>query len=461
MDMSPESVQKLMLTPKMLLSSHVLQLALPDLRLCIQAELEDNPFLEAEEGEYEPSEEQRTLEEEISLLTDGPVSDQAQGPDTVSVHSVEDEQAKSYRESLVTKKESLYEHLHWQLCVNADTDEEKRIGEQLIGSLNAQGLLPMDLESMRQSIHAELGPFRKAVRLIRTFDPLGIGARTIQESLLLQLLYSGKAETSLYRIVYFHLEDLEKGRFEQIAGTLDLTVEQVIQAKKRLAYFNPWPANGFAGDEPSTVTEPDVFIMKQESGDYFPELNEAGLPRLKMSSYYRSILLDTKLPDSTKDYVRKKIEHAQWFLEAIHQRNVTIKRVCTHIFQVQRPFITDDSGQLQPLTFQRVADDLALSKSTVSRAVFNKQVQADDWLMPLKDFFSGYFRTTDGRQISEQTVQARIQACIKEEPAGVPLSDQKIAECLHTEGIVISRRTVAKYRQKLLIINSYRRRNYL
>lgn len=449
MNMNSGNIQKMMVTPKMLLSMYALQLNIMDLRMFMRAELEENPLLEEEEKEDLLSEDENKLNEKFSMLTDDE-REKTSPPVNEEGYNISEEKRR-YLESVITEKESLYQHLYWQLEVLARDDEEIRIGKFIIGNLDDNGFLNMEMERMRESINADMNSFRRALKLIRTFDPAGIAARNLKESLLIQLFLSGKGNTHLCRIVYSHLEDLERRYYKKIADALSITLKEVEKAKKRIAYLNPKPGASFAKEESLLMIEPDVFLNKK-NGIYSVEVSEQGLPKLTVNKYYKSILKDKNIPEKTKEYIKKKFTSALWFIGALHQRKKTIARTCEYLVNVQKDFLENDV--VKPLTLKEAADGLSISEATVSRAVSNKYAQMRNRLIELKSFFAGKLKTIDGRIISDRSVKQKIQDFVEAEDFNNQLSDKTITSLLNKEGIEISRRTVAKYRKSLDILPS-------
>jgi len=457
MDMRPDGIQRMMLTPKMLLSMHVLQLNIMDLRTFLQAELEENPLLEEEDSVSEATDEDESrIDEEISGIIDEKMDNEELVSGEGDERSSISEEKKSYFESLITEKESLYEHLHWQLEVLAKDEEQKRIGEFLIGNLDDDGYLKVDLKEIPGILNAPIEKVRNTLNLIRTFDPAGVAGRDLKESLLIQLLNSGKGDTHLYKIVYWHLEDLEKGNFEKIAQALAIPIKEVESAKKRIAYLNPSPGANF-GKEVAVRIIPDVFIYKN-NGSYGIEINERDLPRLFLSSAYNIALKDKKVAPATKEYVRKKLFHARWVIDAVKQRKNTINRVCGYLVDKQKDFLNEGDSAAKPLTLKEAAEALLISEATVSRTVSNKYLQTPTQLYSLKRFFVRSLRQESGRTTTVLNIKNKIRGLIEENPRG-PLSDGKIALLLRKEGITISRRTVCKYRESLGILPFNLRKN--
>ena len=448
MGLSPEGMQRMMLTPKMLLSTHVLQLNIMDLRVFVRAELEENVLLEKEDEEHAPDEEKSRLDKQLSLLIDENPEDETplSGGGT---NDTMGEERKSYLQSLITKSESLYEHLSWQLEILGTDMEEKRIGDFIISNLDEDGFLNIELEEIRQRIPCDIKSFRHALNLVRSFDPVGIAARDLKESLLIQLISSGKGDTLLYRIVTAHFQDLERGNFGKIAEALCVPLCDVLNAKKRISYLSPRPAAAFGGGEALSI-KPDVLLLKN-NGAYEIEVNDQDVPRLTISRFYRSILKNKAASSETKDYIKNKLAGAQWLLEALDRRKTTIGRVCGHLADFQNDYLRRGDAFLKPLTLKMVAGELYISEATVSRVVSNKYALISAEMFALKDFFSGHLKTENGRIISDKVVKKKIQGLIEAEECAHPLSDEAIESLLHKEGIKISRRTVAKYRKGLKI----------
>ena len=452
MDMRPDGIQRMMLTAKMLLSMHVLQLNIMDLRTFLQAELEENPLLEEEEPASEATDEDESrIDEEISGLIDDRVDNEEliseEGDERPSIS----EEKKSYFESLIAEKESLYEHLHWQLEVLAKDEEQKRIGEFLIGNLDDRGYLEVDLKEIPGILNASTEKVRNTLNLVRTFDPAGVAGRDLKESLLIQLLNFGKGDTHLYKIVYWHLEDLEKGNFEKIAQALAISIKEVESAKKRIAYLNPRPGANF-GKEAAMRIIPDVLIYKNNGG-YGIEINERDLPRLFLSSAYNIALKDKKVTSVTKEYVRKKLSHARWVIDAVKQRKNTINRVCGYLVDKQKDFLNEGDSAAKPLTLKEAAEALLVSEATVSRTVSNKYLQAPERLFSLKSFFVKGIKQDSGA-VSTMSVKLKIKELVESEDKARPLKDLEIQSVLKDQGINISRRTVAKYRDSLKLLPS-------
>jgi len=455
MALRQESAQKMMLLPKILLSMHVLQLNIMELKAFLQAELEDNPLLEEEQITEPIDEEESRLDEGISGLIDEKVDNEELVSGAEDEPPSISEEKKSYFESLITERESLYEHLHWQLEVLAKDEEQKRIGELLIGNIDDDGYLAVDLKDVPGLLNTSFKKVKEALSFIRTFDPAGVAACNLKESLLIQLISSGKRDTHIYRIVYSHLEDLEKGDLNKIAKALSIPLKEVEAAKKRLAYLNPRPGAAF-GKNVAVRVVPDVIAYKNNGG-YYIEVNEKDLPRLYVSNFYNILLKDKKSPTATKEYIRSKLTHARWVVESVKQRRNTISRVCEYLIDIQKDFLAGAENFAKPLTLKQVADTLAISEATVSRTVSSKYLQTPTKLLALKRFFVRSLKQEKG-EISSLEVKDRIKKLIENEDIKKPLKDEEIGLILKKEDITISRRTVAKYRETLNILSYTKRK---
>jgi RNA polymerase sigma-54 factor len=455
MDLSPESVQKMMLTPKMLLSMHVLQLNIMDLRVFIQAELLENPLLEEEYLDTPPEENEEKLNEEISRLMDERIEEEENSFAAENNFSPAGDEKKGYLDSLITGQESLYEHLRWQLEVLSKDDEQKRIADFLIGNLDDNGYLSIDIKEVQDTLEVSSRSVKNALSFVRSLNPPGVCARNLKESLLIQLIYAGKSNTGLYKIIYFYLEDLEKGNYERIAKALSLSIKEVELAKKRLSYLNPRPGANF-GRGIAVRIIPDAFLEKN-NGSYKTYVNEKDLPAITLSRNYLNLLRNKKTDCLTKKYISNKLLSARWLVDAIKQRKNMLERICSYLAEIQKDFLESGEIAAKPLSLKEVANEFSISEATVSRTVSNKYIQAPNGIIALKKFFVSGVKQETGI-ISTFYIQQKIKDLIENEDKKKPLKDKLIQELLKKEGINISRRTVAKYRNNLDIASFNRRK---
>jgi len=296
------------------------------------------------------------------------------------------------------------------------------------------------------------------LRLIQSLDPPGVGARDLQECLLLQMDSTGNA--SLPRLlVSQHLEDIEKNRYPKIVRETGETLETIKRAVEFVTRLSPRPGALFGNEMPQYIT-PDVSVEQNDDGEYKVTLEDHRVPRLYISPIYARLLQDEDAGDEEREYVRKKIQSARWLIDAIEQRRNTLLRICEDIFDIQRDFLSRGIKHLKPLKMRTVADHANVHVSTVSRAISDKYAQTPRGIFPLKFFFTGGTKAAGGEMTSRKSVRQSVLEAIENEDKRHPLSDDEVARLLQQQGLDIARRTVTKYRKALNIPSSRRRRAY-
>ena len=286
-----------------------------------------------------------------------------------------------------------------------------------------------------------------------------MGARNLRECLLLQLENkTGETARKAYQLIHDHFEDMEKRRYPAITKALGCTEEQLREVLAFIASLEPKPGRSFQEGDTKYIT-PDVYVRKIE-GEYVVVLNDEPVPKLRISSYYRRLLKDSKALDGkeTKKFLENKIQSALWLIKNIEQRRKTIFRVTEAIFRIQRDFLEIGISVLKPLTLKQVADMIGMHESTVSRVTTHKYVQTPRGLFELKFFFTSGLESVDGMDVSSLSVKEKIKELVSQEPAQKPYSDQKIMQLLNGQGLNIARRTIAKYREELKIPSASQRR---
>jgi RNA polymerase sigma-54 factor len=289
---------------------------------------------------------------------------------------------------------------------------------------------------------------------LQGFDPVGVCARTLSESLLIQARHIGADDDILVKMVTEHLGNLEKKNYQAIARDLKEPVEEIYEAAKVIMSLNPKPGHEYSTEEPHYIT-PDVYVHKV--GDkFFVVPNDDGLPKLKISSFYKTALGGN---GKAKEYIQDKLRSAQWLIRSIQQRQRTIVKVTESIIKFQREFFEKGIAHLKPLILREVAEDINMHESTISRVTTNKYVHTPQGIFELKFFFnSGIRLTTDDDKLASEAVKTKIKQLIGTEDPRHPFSDQKIVELLRDQTIDIARRTVAKYREQLGILSSSKRK---
>ena len=470
--------QKLIMTPQLQQAIKLLQLSRLELVQSVAQELIENPVLEelqpeesaeeSPEGEdtaaldtpqpaealAEPAPEQEQAQELKSDLELGPQWDEylnelGDGRDYGSAEA-DDKELPSYDQTL-TRLPSLSDHLSWQLHLSIAEPVLVKSGEWIIGNLDDDGYLRATLEELAQQSGHPPAVMGRALELIQTFDPAGVGARDLRECLLIQVSQLDLEGTLVEKIVQAHLPDLEKRKYPNIAKVLGVTIQEVMEASQVIIHeLEPKPGRPYLPSDTNYVV-PDVYVIKVEDR-YVIQLNDEGLPRVRINPYYRKLLNRKESIDKvTKEYVEERLRSAQWLIKGMEQRNKTIYKVAESIVKFQRDFLDQGITLLKPMVLKDVAEDISMHESTISRVTTNKYMHTPQGIFPMKYFFTTGFAAGTGAEISSLTVKDAIQKMIREEDLATPLKDQQIVDALKARGIDIARRTVAKYREELRI----------
>ena len=365
----------------------------------------------------------------------------------------DDKELPSYDQTL-TRLPTLSDHLRWQLHLSTSDPVLVKGGEWIIGNLDDDGYLRASLDELGQQTGiAAPGDIERALALIQSFDPLGVGARNLRECLLIQARQLDLQGTLAEKIILDHLPDLEKRKYPQIAKALNVTPQEVMEASQVIIHeLEPKPGRPYAASDTNYVT-PDVYVFKVEDR-YVVQLNDEGLPRVRINPYYRKLLSNKDSVDKvTKEYIEERMRSAQWLIKGMEQRSKTIYKVAESIVKFQNEFLDQGISHLKPLVLKDVAEDIGMHESTISRVTTNKYMHTPQGIFQMKFFFTTGFSVGagTGTEISSLTVKDVIQKMIKEEDLTAPLKDQQIVDALKAKGIDIARRTVAKYREELRI----------
>jgi len=475
--------QQLIMTPQLRQAIKILQVSRAELDTLIDDELTQNPVLEEQQADEKPESEVPTVDGQETTdewRSEAPASDE-DVPQASSIDQIDwrefaetyandmhgsgggsapddDDERRPALENTMARGTRLSDHLVWQLRLSAMSDSDKELGALVIGSLDADGYLTLSVEEI--AFLANVWPGTDAVdrvlRRIQEFDPPGVAARDLPECLLIQLRQLGLADDSLpVRIVRDHLSLLESRRFDRLAKELGVPLEQVAEGAKVVSVLEPKPGRDYNDGETRYVT-PDVFIQKVGE-EFIVTLNEDGMPRLRVSPFYRQMLGHNGSPEA-RGYIQEKMRAAAWLIKSIHQRQRTLYMVTSSIAKFQHDFLEHGVSQLRPLVLKDVANDIGMHESTVSRATAGKYVHTPQGTFELKYFFTSSLRSMHGEDHSAESVKERIRTIIAKEDGHKPLSDQYIAEVLAKESVDIARRTVAKYREQMGILPSSKRK---
>lgn len=459
--------QQLVMSPRLQMAIKLLQLSRLELIERVKEELEANPVLEEEagaDGEYAVSS-RKDGDKEIDW--ESYLEDCYKKP--LGLNFAEESEESSL-DAILTRKPTLTEHLMWQLHLSLFTNEETRIGEFIIGNIDEDGYLRIGehtgdeavyLKSITQEIANATGASDDAVediiRKIQQFDPVGVASRTVKESLLIQAGFLGCKTQIVEEIISHHLNNLEKRNYKAIAAALRIPMDKIAEAVKVIMRLSPRPGSSYGQSEPAVVV-PDIYIQKI-GGNYVVLLNDNGLPKLKISPYYKTLVAKNgKGTDAAKAYVQERLRSAMWLIQSIHQRQQTIYKVANSIVKFQMDFFDKGASFLKPLVLKDVAADIGMHESTVSRVTSNKYAHTPHGVFELKYFFSPKINTTDRADISSKSVMEKLKDIYAMEDATKPFSDQKILEILRGSGIEIARRTIAKYREAMGTLSASKRK---
>lgn len=466
-ELNLSQTQKLIMTPELRQAIQILQFNNVELMEFIYKQLEVNPFLESVENKNQETStsedhEQDNNYEKSDSHDEIDWKEITEKYDDLSYKAYEknvDGEEKQSFESYTSKKMSLKDHLMVQLGVSVITNKEKRIGEFIIESLDNKGYLGCSLQDISLLINEDVVDVERVLRLIQTFDPVGVAARNLSECLMIQLKEKGIQDKNAYIIAEHYLEEIATNKVQKIAKDLKISVTRVQSICDIIKMLEPKPSRGFIVDSDNIrYIVPDVTIEKIND-EYIIIVNDNNLPTLTISNYYKSMINNLDDKEANK-FLTDKLNSSMWLIKSIEQRRMTLYKVTESILKFQRKFFDEGKKALKPLVLKDVADDIGVHESTVSRATNGKYVQTPRGLFELKYFFASSISEADGDGISSTSVKTQIQKLINEENTQKPLSDQKIAEMLSEEGINISRRTVAKYRDEMRIPSSSMRRRY-
>ncbi len=360
-------------------------------------------------------------------------------------------------ENTLSTSSSLAGHLGWQLSIQTDDEELREIGEAIIGNLDDDGYLVASVDEL-----SAMGPWpveqvESALRLLQGFDPIGVAARDLQECLTLQIRHLGLEGTATERIVTDHLRLLQNHQIPELAKKLGLTLDELKAHIEIIKHLDPKPGSRH-NPKQSQYVIPDVYVVKVED-QYVAVLNEEGLPQLRISpTYHRLLDKGAENSDETRAYVKDKFRSALWLIKSVEQRQKTIHKVATSIINFQREFLDHGIEHLRPLVLRDVANDIGMHESTVSRVVTNKYMHTPQGVYEMKFFFHSGISSSYGDAVSSVTIKQRIRKIIVNEDQRKPLSDSKIVSILQREGLMLARRTIAKYREELKIPTSNQRK---
>ncbi len=481
-------VQKQVLAPRMIQSMEILQLPVLALEERIEQEMNENPMLETAESETDPDADDEVEERENpdapadtekELVVDETKDNEddferllemdkefPEAFDDGPRHSANrmDEMANRKHDTLANiaaRAETLQHYLEMQLGELELDDETLEMAERIITSLDSNGSLTTSLDDILppDADEATRRLARRALEVVQSLEPTGVGARDLRECLMLQLEASMPYYEELRTLISGHMEDLRDNRLPAIQRKTGYTIEQIQAAWDQLRKLNPKPGADFTATIAPSVT-PDVRLERQEDGSYVIALEEGRLPQLRISNYYRQRLASGQATPEEKEFIKRKVNAAQWLIESIQQRRNTLTKVSQAIVKRQQRFVEEGVESLEPLKMQEIADEVGVHVTTVSRAVDDKWIETPRGILPLRRFFVGGTKTEDGEDVAWDAIRLKLQEVVDNEDKANPLSDEDLASELQKHGLKVARRTITKYRRKMGIPSSRQRRDW-
>ena len=454
--------QQQSLAPQMRRSLEILQANSMELTQMVRTALETNPVLE-------------DITESASLDADSPADEAADSLEHLNdtdddwreleilerrnqTWSADDEERREHLYNSLVAPETLQQHLAAQLKLALLEPDVRVAAEALLGNLDGRGFFDIKPEDLGIRLGLPMDAVHQATELIRSFEPAGIGALDLRDSLLLQLERQGNKDSLEYRIVRDHLEDLARKRLPQIARALGTSIDRISEAATAISRLTPNPGGEF-DPTGNPIIRADVIIEKEDD-EWHARLTNEYLPRLQISDFYKDLLGKTGNDTKARQFLRENIREGRTLIRSLSLRQETILAIADKLIEHQPEFFRRGPRFLRPLTMNVVADELELHATTVSRAVAGKYVLTPHGLMEMRSFFAAGYQTADGTEVSNAGVREAMQELISKEDPKKPLSDEGLAKALKAQGIPVARRTVAKYRDQLGILPSHLRRTF-
>lgn len=466
-DLVLEQQQKLVMTPELRLALKILQLPVIELENLIKQELETNPVLDIiedipDEKINDLEEEKKINDEETKKLLDEidwKEYFQFQGKSYCLENTEIEEQQESSYENFIYYADTLKDHLLFQLGSLKLSKADRKIGEYIIESLDDNGYLTTPIENIAEVFSVNEEKVQNILRIIQTFEPVGVGATNLIECLLLQINALGLADENIITIIKEHLDDIAANRLHSIAKRLSIPVTKVQEYSDIIKSLEPKPGRAFYCGTENRYIIPDVYIEKIDN-EYIITINDSYGTRLMINRYYRNMINTMDKSSDAMSFINDKLSSALWLIKSLEQRKNTLYKVMQAIVDHQKDFFEKGDGYLKTMTLKDIADEVQVHESTVSRAISGKYAQTPRGIFEIKYFFKSGVGSKSGEDISSESIKKMIKSIIDAEDSSKPVSDQTITEFLIKKGINISRRTVAKYRDELGIPSSSRRRRY-
>ena len=455
--------QQQTLAPQMRKSLEILQAGTMELSQIITQALEMNPVLE-------------DITESISLDAEGPDPEEADSLEHLnetdddwrdrsimegksSPWTNEDEERRQRIYDSIVAPITLQQHIQQQLDLSMIEPSVREAAQAILGNLDSRGFLDLPARELGTRLGIKPGPMNAALKLIQSFEPAGIGASGIPESLLLQLERQSGKDTIEYKIVRDYLEDLARKRHPQIAKALGTSIERVAEAATNIGRLTPNPGGDFDPTGNPYIL-PDVIIEKNDDGQLEARLTGEHLPNLRINDFYKDMIGKTGVDAKARQFLRDQIRDGRSLIRSISLRQETILAIAHQLIGRQQEFFKKGPRHLRPLTMNEIADALGMHATTISRAVAGKHILTPQGLMEMRAFFATGYQTEGGAEVSNAGVREAIQQIVAAENPAKPLSDESLMKALAKQGIKVARRTIAKYREQLNILPSHLRKTF-
>ena len=462
---------RLRMAPRMIQSMEILQLPVMALQERIDQELIENPLL-VEARDKSRSDDGATPPEPDPINSDtagepfegfqewAESHSEMHRPSRAALADQSDRKQDAML-NMADRPRTLHDDLAEQLRFFEIDPQTLAIAEYIIYNLDESGYLPLDLDDIARNFTEPITreDAEVALEYVQRLEPLGVGARSLQECLLLQITPDLPHATLLHNLISRHLDDLQQNRLPAIERKTGVDLETIKEAIEQLRRLDPRPGATFAF-QPAEYVLPDLIVEPNEAGGYDVRLADEHTPRLTISKHYQRLLKDKNADPSARAYVQKKLQSARWLIESIEQRRSTLLKVTNAIIEHQKAFLDDGPEHIEPLKMQQIADKVGVHVTTVSRAVDDKWVQTPRGIFSLKRFFGGGTKSADGEDVAWNTVKNKLLDIVAKEDKQSPLSDDEIVKEFEKHGLNVARRTVTKYRQALNIPSSRQRRQF-
>ena len=479
---STQLKQELKINPRLYQAMDLLYMPLLDLQQHLKQELLNNPFLDM----VEPEEDEEESEDD-AVEVEAPAEEEKAATDEIDWEEIlldgfdaggrrEEHEEREYYEPVTVATRDLADHLRDQISLLELTPRQQLLADEFVGNINEDGYLAGSLDDLLKGVNDTVvkaaeemerdeddlplyaaGEVEEMLTTIQSLDPPGVGARDLRECLMLQLREAGLEQTVPFRLVRDCFDELINHRWSEISKRFGISPIDVQKAADEIKKLDPKPGLMYS-DAKDNYIIPDLIVDKID-GKYLVFLNDANLPRLKLSRVYQDIARDKKkFEGESKEFISSKLNSANWMIQAIEQRRQTMLKVMNYIVDRQRDFFERGVQYLKPLTLREVAEVINMHESTVSRVTNEKFVQTPRGVLPLKFFFSSGLSTTAGEDVSARGIKAQIEKLVADENPKHPLTDQAIVNILKESGVQIARRTVAKYRDQLGVLSARMRK---